>query len=342
MKVLLTSNANNPYITELVEGLAAKVEIVNSVTEFWNSEAMFDVIHIQWPEELFKWLAPSKQQLIEFKNRMIMWRSRGAKIVVTRHNELPNKADAERFKELYDFSYSTADAVVHLGEYSLENLVSRGSGTLNSLIPHHIYTSYPNFVDRKEARKELGIKEDAKVILCFGKIRNKEEKEFIFNAFSKINIKKKYLLIPGFFERHSFKKHPVRKISIRVKHILRKMFSDQWLGFKFVHHRKVQFFFNAADVVLIPRLENLTSGVIYLSLAFNKYIVGPANGNITEVLRAFDFPTFNVSDEESVVAAIEKGLSANTSSTISEKDKERFLLSYSIKQHIDLYTTLTQ
>ncbi|MCC8409598.1 hypothetical protein LJ707_11720 [Mucilaginibacter sp. UR6-1] len=340
MKVLMTSNANNPYITELVKGLSTALEIKNSVNDFWESDDIFDVVHIQWPEELFKWLPPSAKEVDKFKYRLEIWKERGAKIVVTRHNELPNKENAFSFKPLYDLSYSIADAVVHLGQYSFEHLAD--GRTINRIIPHHIYTSYPNSANRKEARNELGIPEKAKVILCFGKIRTQDEKKFIFNAFSKINITNKYLLIPGFFERLSFKNYPLKKISIRLKHILKKMFSNQWLGFKFVPHNKVQIFFNAADAVLIPRLENLTSGVIYLSLAFNKSIVGPESGNITEMLDKFGFPKFNATDESSVIAALEKALCTEEFCDISEADKVQFSLSYSVKQHIDLYTTLTQ
>ncbi|GAA4903503.1 hypothetical protein [Mucilaginibacter defluvii] len=340
MKVLLTSNANNPYITELVKELSKVMEIKNSVTDFWESDEIFDVVHIQWPEELFKWLAPSDEQLNHFKVRFETWKGRGSKIVITRHNELPNKEDALSFKSLYDFSYATADAVIHLGRYSFERFAD--NRTINEVIPHHVYTSYPNLVSRSEARSKLGIPEKAKVILCFGMIRTKDEKKLIFKAFSKLNITNKYLLIPGFFERYSFKKLPLKKTVIRLKHYFKSVFSNQWLGFKFVPHNEVQFFFNAADVVLIPRLENLTSGVVYLSLAFNKYVVGPENGNITEVLDKFGFPKFNGADELSVITALEKALSIEECGKVSEAAKEQFSLSHSVKLHVDLYTTITQ
>ena len=67
----------------------------------------------------------------------------------------------------------------------------------------------------------------------------------------------------------------------------------------------IQLFMNAADVVIIPRIKNLNSGVLILAFTFGKVVVGTDFGVIGEILSDTGNPTFAPDDISSVVCAIE-------------------------------------
>lgn len=84
-----------------------------------------------------------------------MLRERGIPIVYTRHNTLPHKGD-HRVCEAYRLIGEYADAVVHLGGYSLRQFRAKypDSRQIHVVIPHHIYEGiYGPDITRGEAGK---------------------------------------------------------------------------------------------------------------------------------------------------------------------------------------------
>ncbi len=59
---------------------------------------------------------------------------------------------------------------------------------------------------------------------------------------------------------------------------------------------------------VILRIDSLNSGSIYLGLTFKKIIVGPAIGNMKEVLEKTDAYSFNPENIDSLVNALEEAL----------------------------------
>lgn len=70
---------------------------------------------------------------------------------------------------------------------------------------------------------------------------------------------------------------------------------------------------SAADIVLVPRVDILNSGIVFLGLTFRKVIVGPAIGNIEEQLKELNYPVFNPNSMSSVTKALEKGIKLHLS-----------------------------
>ena len=63
MKILIAYTASgtsdNPFVRLLADGIrACGYEVVCSVEEFRSNAADYDIVHLQWPEELFRWKAP--------------------------------------------------------------------------------------------------------------------------------------------------------------------------------------------------------------------------------------------------------------------------------------------
>ena len=68
MKILFayqeTDLTDNLFVVSLIKSLRdKKLQIDSSVDLFWSSDIKYDIIHIQWPEELFKWGSVSKEDI---------------------------------------------------------------------------------------------------------------------------------------------------------------------------------------------------------------------------------------------------------------------------------------
>lgn len=346
VRVLIASESKNPYVEEIADGLSSFFPVKRSVSDFLTCTGDYTIIHIQWPEELSAWTIPSGEQLRKVAGALQYWSSR-AKIAVTRHNILPNKPEPEKYGPLYELVYSYADAVVHLGEKSLRDYeVGRPGNSkawvIHKIIPHHIYESYPNTAGRKEARKYLRISEGDTVILCFGTIRQKAQFRMIFDAYRALQVPRKCLLIPrykaaGYISR----RYVFKRLNRAFKRWYFKTFFNVKLGAGFIESDRIQYFFNAADAVVVPRTNQLNSGVVFLALAFGKPFTGPATGNSEEVIKQFGYPVFQPGNKASVVSALEQILRGpEPRRVVPDETIRRFTLKYSIDSHRGLYREL--
>ena len=96
MKILIVYKASglsdNPFVRLLAEGIrACGFEVVCSAGEFWNNAEAYDVIHLQWPEELFGWSYPTAEQVAALRQQFRTLHEKGIPVVYTRHNTRPHK-----------------------------------------------------------------------------------------------------------------------------------------------------------------------------------------------------------------------------------------------------------
>ena len=202
MKILIVYKASglsdNPFVRLLAEGIrACGFEVVCSAGEFWNNAEAYDVIHLQWPEELFGWSYPTAEQVAALRQQFRTLHEKGIPVVYTRHNTRPHKGDAQ-LAEAYRLTEENADAVVHLGNYSRREFLAAypASQQLHAVIPHHIYEGLYAPIDRGEARRKLGIPADAFVMLAFGAFRHASERKLVWRAFRRLPLAGKFLLAP--------------------------------------------------------------------------------------------------------------------------------------------------
>lgn len=316
MKVLVPVYKEELFITEVIKSYDTLCEVHTSFDDFWLNKGDYDIIHLHWPEYIVKGELPTDIELLVLKRVLEEWQSKNTKIVITRHNYLPHKSDNERFKTLYSLIYSLADAVIHMGEYSIKEYKYRYVDSipkyqLQSYIPHPLFTQYPNAISKKEARLKLKIKDSTLVMLVFGSVRNAVEKNLILSAFKDIAIKDKVLIVPSW--NFSKKKEPVNRIQWFMinKSKRYRIFNE------FIANSDVQYYFKASDFVFLPRTDTLNSGVPFLSAVFNTPTVGSNTGNIGEVLKANGMPTFEGLSSEQIQSAINKA-------RLITKDKENY------------------
>ena len=291
MRVLVPVYDEQLFITEVMSSYNSLCTVETSFENFWLNKGTYDVIHLHWPEYLFKWKLPTDVELLLLEKVLKNWQENGAKIVITRHNYLPHSTNPERFETLYEIVYKNVDAVIHLGAYSIKEYKIRYEGLLpkkqvQAYISHPIFTNYPNTVTKSEARQHLNIGKDTVVMLVFGEVRKASEKNLVLEAFDAIDTKDKLLIAPGW--KFSKTKEPINSL----KWLKVKQFKKYRITQEFIKNQRVQHYFKAANFVFLPRIDTLNSGVPFLAAFFNTPIVGCNTGNITQVLKENEMPIF--------------------------------------------------
>jgi hypothetical protein len=304
-KILIVGNSNryngNPFIETLVRGIISHSQLYHidiSVDNFWKDIIHYDIIHIHWPELLFNWRCPTENELTNLLTCLKKWK-KTARILYTRHNESVHYSENIMNRKLYEIIVLNADMIVHLGLFSYNNLTQNKLSTkqLHYVIPHHIFdTIYTNNITQSKARKALNISQKKVVILSFGIFRHEEEQLLVRTAFENLDIANKYLLAPSWYKLIEKKEDAIKN-------------KDQlYLGSGSVNLNMLPYCFAVADIVFIQRIKILNSGNLPMGFLFNKTIIGPNIGNIGEFLDNINNFSFNPSNQESVLNALEKSV----------------------------------
>lgn len=267
-----------------------------------------DIVHIHWPEALFGWREPTSENLQELEQIITNWR-RKSKVIYTKHNEYPHFGKTERTTKLYQLIEDSADAVIHLGKYSLQNTDSFKKA-LNTqkgvVIPHPLYTLYPTKASRTKARAKLNLPSDANVILCLGNIRNREESMFMRKVFRHLDFKTKILVAPTMDYYLKFDIPGLSGIIKRMMSWFYRLHPQYHLKNEVVNNKDLQFYLKAANVLFIPRLNSLNSGLLLLGISFNTPVVCSNTGNNTEIIEESHSYGYDPKLYETAVQAIEK------------------------------------
>lgn len=167
------------------------------------------------------------------------------------------------------------------------------------VIPHGLYDQYGKLLDIKEARRNLSIKEDF-VILSFGLIRKYKGTPYLIRAFeqlpSKVLEKSRLLIVGEIWEDH-------KELLEQIK--ASPYYDKITLVDEYVPDEKVNLYFSAADVVVLPYLRASQSGIAHIAMSFGKPVVVSEVGGLKESMANYE-GTFFVppADVDSIKEAI--------------------------------------
>lgn len=309
-----TIQAENLYIRSLYEEIQRQNpgDTECDIETFWHSSKRYDIVHIQFPEVIFKWRHPSEEGLNALRKRLVQLKRQGTKIVYTRHNAIPHYCADSNKLELYRIVETLCDAIIHLGKFSLQdfNRAYPDNRVTHFVIPHHIYDlcGY-TFPSQEESIRQLGLPTGKRIILTFGSYRNEEEQRLVTQAFEQLPIPDKFLLAPGFYNNcFVTRKTPLRnwwryRTQKRTFQLPEEQARQQHGS---ISNSCLPYYFSAADIVLIQRKATLNSGNVPMAFFFHKSVAGPQFGNTGEWLRETGNPTFDLTDPSSVVEAVER------------------------------------
>jgi glycosyltransferase involved in cell wall biosynthesis len=167
------------------------------------------------------------------------------------------------------------------------------------VIPHGLYDQYGELLEIKEARKSLSINDEF-VILSFGLIRKYKGTSYLIRAFEQLPpdvLKKSRLLIVG--EIWEDRKELLDQINVSPAHDKITLIDE------YVPDDKVNTYFSAADVVVLPYLRASQSGIAHIAMSFGKPVVVSEVGGLKESMAGYE-GTFFVPPED--VESIRKSI----------------------------------
>ena len=313
----------NPYQRELANALkiyGVYVSMSNGVR--WlpllgtiRTHGKPDILHLHWTypflfgENSIETIFLSFRFLVE----LIFVKLLGIKICWTVHNLFSHKRQTIQLEKFFNYVFARfCDQLIVHCPFAREALMKayRLSNYFNNkinVIPHGNYIgSYKNEVNQEDARSELGLCKDEIIFLYFGLIRFYKGVYRLIEEFQKLKCTRARLLIVG------------KPINNTIKaELMRICGQDSRIStyLQFTSNEEIQLYMNAADIVVLPYRDILTSGTSILAISFGKPVIAPAIGCIPDVLDSIGSVLYNPSEEESLLKAMEKTLELKTNLT---------------------------
>jgi glycosyltransferase involved in cell wall biosynthesis len=316
MKVIFIPAYSNPYQKALANWLSKEgadvsfgissylFSVLGSVKNNWKP----DVLHIHWLHPFL--LASSRGKTIlksvSFIGELIILKLFGIKIVWTVHNIISHET---KFKSLELFftkllSRLCNRIIVHSSSAKnevIETYRIRDSSII--VIPHGNYIDcYENVIDKAKAKKQLHLSSEDVIFLYFGQIRPYKGVLELVDAFKRLEQSQAKLLIIGKPLNNEVANDVVKKCTEdeRIRTVL-----------KFIPDDELQIYMNAADIIVQPYKNILTSGAVILAMSFGKPVIAPSIGCIRDVLDDEGSFLYAPSDEEGLLKAMKCALDAN-------------------------------
>lgn len=284
----------NPYQSLLADALAplgVEVTFARSprrdpipLLRQWQIHGRPGVVHLHWTHPyLGGEREPGRIAAGSFVGQLRLLRGMGVRIVWTVHNLAGHDGpratrEMQVHRRIVDSSHAVichceaaADAVTE--SYGLSASARRKL----HVIPHGSYIGgYPDSIGRDDARARLGLPKDARVFLFTGSLRGYKGLDDLVSAFRSLPDADARLLIAG---------AAGRDWSI-VSELQAAAASDPRITIhaSFVEPDELQVFLNAADAVVLPFRDILTSGSAILAMGFGKPVIAPRLGCLPETI----------------------------------------------------------
>ena len=275
------------------------------------------IFHILWN---------NKFEVFDRTLLMLYYRLLGKCVLLTAHNINAAKRDGRDTlvnRATLRIQYQLANHIfVHTEKMKLELIEEFGveEGRV-SVIPFGINDTVPKSdLSSAEARRRLGINENEKAILFFGRIRPSKGLEYLVAAFRQLsNIKNSYRLIiagrPDNCESYWSNIQDSIAEDVQSGRIL--------LRSEFIPDEETEIYFKAADVLVLPYRSIYQSGVMFLAYNFGLPVlasdVGGLKEEIIEGKTGFSFPP---EDPGELAKTIELFFAGEISADLSRRRKE--------------------
>jgi glycosyltransferase involved in cell wall biosynthesis len=195
-----------------------------------------------------------------------------AKVITILDNVIPHE---KRFfdEALTKFFLNQNHGFVVMSEAVKKDLIKLHPKAKYVHAPHPLYNHFGLKINSADARKQLAIPENKKVLLFFGFIREYKGLDVLIEALSKLN--DEYVLVIagevyGSFEKYS---DQIQKLSVAgkiIQHV------------RYISDSEVPLFFSAADVCVLPYKSATQSGITSIAYHFDLPIIATHTGGLSE------------------------------------------------------------
>lgn len=276
---------------------------IGSILKTWP-----DILHIHWTYPFMKGDSRTETILksMRFLFGLLILRLLGIKIIWTVHNIADHEGKHKSIELFFNklLAKICNRLIVHC--QSVKTDIAKMFGKDESsvmVIPHGNYIGYyQNIITSSQAREKLELDENDKVFLYFGQIRSYKGVPELIDIFKTLNYQNAKLLIAG------------KPLNYDVgTNILTHCGSDSRIRtiLKFIPDEDIQVYMNAADVVVLPYKDILTSGAVVLSMSFGKTVIAPAVRCIADTLD--NKANFLYSKNGSLLEEMERALNTDRS-----------------------------
>lgn len=297
MKILIFPHSPaNPYQRLLASGLEKEGVEVSFDKDLFRLRALlpnpsFDLLHLHWlPLDVLR------RSLLLIK--LLALRMVGVPVVWTVHNLFHHEGGGGG-ELLYRkiISRISSRMICHCEEAKrlIVQVYGVEAGKV-AVIPHGNYIGvYPEGQVRKEARESLGVGGEDLVFLYFGMINDYKGLPQLIGAFKQLD-RPATLIIAGSVSKQDLKSRleNLGRGDKRIKFI-----------FKFIPDEAVAAYFNAADCIVLPYADILTSGTAALAASFGKAVIAPKIGCLPEQLEQGGALLYNPEEENGLFCALE-------------------------------------
>ena len=285
--------------------------------------------------KIFHILWNNRFELFDRTLLMCYYRLLGKKVVITAHNVNADKRDGKDTflnRLTLRIQYRLAHHVfVHTERMKSELIKEFGvENDRVSVIPFGINNAVPNTdLTPSEAKRQLGICETEKTILCFGRITPYKGLEYVIAAFRRVLARDNNyrLVIAGKVDRCEKYFEAIReniKEEVQTGRII--------LRDEFVPDDKTEVYFKAADVLALSYKNIYQSGVLFLGHSFGLPVlaadVGSFKDEIVEGVTGF---VFKPEDPVGLANAIERYFASEVYSNLD--DQRNKIIEYAKQGH---------
>lgn len=275
------NTTGNPYNRLLYEAMEAQGVPVDEFTPRRALAGTYDIWHMHWPDDLLS-IRDKRDALLRVAGLVLLmaWmRLRGTRIVWTVHDLGPHESYHPVLETwFWRFFLPQVDGFISLsrhGKKMAERVFPALQHVPGAVVPHgHYRAAYPNTLTPEQARSALEVDPEAPVLLYVGRIRRYKNVPHLVRIFRMVEDDAARLFIVG---------NPAERMLRRDIH---KAASDDprvRLTLEFVPGDAMQGFLNAADLVVLPYEDILHSGSALLALSFNRPVLVPNRGAMSEL-----------------------------------------------------------
>jgi len=241
---------------------------------------------------------------------MLYFKLLGKRVVLTAHNVNKAKRDSEDSllnRLTLRFQYRLADCIFVHTERMKSELIKEFGVDRNAVkvIPFGIYSSLPETdLTPGVAKKRLGLANQERTILFFGRIVPYKGLEYLLAAFEKVHARNpKYrLIIAG---------EPMKGYEGYLAEIQRTIDGSAYREcviqkLQFIRDEETELYFKAADALALPYKDIFQSGVLFVGYTFGLPVIGADVGSFREdVLEGKTGYLFKPNDPADLANAIE-------------------------------------
>ncbi|NJD51869.1 MAG: glycosyltransferase [Candidatus Methanoperedens sp.] len=251
--------------------------VFRSVWKFWKP----DIIHIHWTYPYIfgdnKIITIIKSS--EFIFELFLLKLSGISVIWTVHNIINHEGKFKNVELFFNkiLARLCNNVIVHCSFAKKEVMKVYGiNGSNITVIPHGNYIgSYENVISYSQARERLKLNMKDIVFLNFGQIRPYKGINELITSFETLNNPNVRLLIVG------------KPLNNKVaQDILDRCQNNTHIKtfFGFIPDNEVQVYMNAADIVILPYKDILTSGAVIIAMSFGRPIIATLTGCLADTL----------------------------------------------------------